>query len=290
MNKAIKLSAWIFLILCILISIFPVVSSAPSVTSITTQSGSLEILAPTFENALKAEDMDFYWHVFNTSALLTNKAVSCYYHLYSQQNKGQHIYVENDVKQSNNGRDFEAEIKGANFTVPGSYCHLIECNSSTQTGGIERCFVVTYTGKVLTGSQASIYIFLLLFFLMITFGSFKLIKEHSIAQDKINYSSLYQDKKRSEIMFYLKLIKNKFWIVGVFGIYLSLVCFAVVASQMLSDFELNELTTFALNITQVLLWGLIPFVIFWIIYLILFFYKSLAETLKYQFGGFRRER
>ncbi|MBE3128581.1 MAG: hypothetical protein IMZ60_02760 [Actinobacteria bacterium] len=72
-----------------------------------------------------------------------NTSVTCSYHLYKQLETGEHIFVNNNVKSFVNGRDFEVKILGGNFSDIGKYCHLIECNTSIQTGGIERCFEVT---------------------------------------------------------------------------------------------------------------------------------------------------
>lgn len=131
-----------------LLIILPLISSAPPVLSLV-QPGSLEILAPTYQYVQVGLDKDIYWHVFNTTKLLTNTSVTCYYHLYSQNLKGEHIVTVNNVKTFINGRDFEVEVKGANFTI-GEYCHLIECNTSTQTGGLERCFTVSANSNIMT--------------------------------------------------------------------------------------------------------------------------------------------
>lgn len=133
------------------------ISSAPPFIS-TTQTGSLEIIAPTYDYITQNKDMDFYWHVFNTSSLLTNKTTTCAYHLYSKNLKSEHIYTNNNVKGYANDRDFEVEIKGANFSTLGDYCHLIECNTTTQAGGLERCFIVTSNGEQVSLSNTILII------------------------------------------------------------------------------------------------------------------------------------
>jgi hypothetical protein len=142
MQKVNKLLMMFALILLVL----PMVSAAPPVLS-TVQPGSLEIVAPTYNYVTQGADKDIYWHVFNTTKLLTNTTTTCSYHLYSQQKKGEHIVTVNNVQTFTNGRDFEVEVKGANFSTLGEYCHIIECNTTGQTGGIERCFTVTVNGQ-----------------------------------------------------------------------------------------------------------------------------------------------
>lgn len=151
----------IVLCLIILIGMLQVVNAAPPVLS-TVQSGSLEILAPTYNYVTQGEDKNIYWHVFNATQLLTNKTATCYYHLYSQKLKGEHIVTVNNVKTFTNGRDFEVEIAGANFTTVGEYCHLIECNTSSQTGGIERCFTVNVSGNEVVSANIVLITMLLL--------------------------------------------------------------------------------------------------------------------------------
>lgn len=157
-----KQYSFIFFSFVFLILSFSLVSAAPPVLS-TTQTGALEILAPTYDHVKQGLDKDIYWHVFNTTQVLSNTSVTCDYHLYSENNKGEHLVAINGVKSFINGRDFEAAIKGGNFSNLGSYCHLIECNSSIQAGGIERCFEVTATGE---GADNSKLIFLIIIYVI----------------------------------------------------------------------------------------------------------------------------
>lgn len=140
-----KIALLVFCSFMFLLFSFSNVIAAPPVLS-TVQSGSLEILAPSYDYVTIGLDKDIYWHVFNTTNLLTNATTTCSYHLYSQNLKGEHIVNVNNVKLFSNGRDFEVEVEGANFSTAGQYCHIIECNTSSQAGGLERCFTVTTSG------------------------------------------------------------------------------------------------------------------------------------------------
>ena len=143
MNNKILLS----FILCMFVLQF--VSAAPPVLS-TIQVGSLEILTPGWDNVKQGQDVDFYWHVFNTTQLITNATANCTFHLYSIAQKGEHIYTESPVRTFEFGRDFEVSLSGSNFTNVGEYCHIIECNTTSQSGALERCFQVTKTGTLAT--------------------------------------------------------------------------------------------------------------------------------------------
>jgi hypothetical protein len=88
----------------------------------------------------------------------------------------------------------------------------------------------------------------------------------------------------------IKILKNKLWIVGVFGVYLSLFILVGFLNQLTFILGLTEITELLIQATIVLGWGFIPFVLFWIGYIIIFIYKATEETLKYQFGGFLRDK
>jgi hypothetical protein len=135
--------------------IIPFISSKPSITVST--GGGLEILTPQFEYLPVNQSHDFYWHLFNETTMLTNTTANCSFHLYDKQDEGQHINQVNNVKSFTNGRDFEVDVPVSNFTKIGAYCVLIECNTISQTGGIEKCFEVTYNGKELQPAQAILY-------------------------------------------------------------------------------------------------------------------------------------
>jgi hypothetical protein len=87
----------------------------------------------------------------------------------------------------------------------------------------------------------------------------------------------------------LKMLKKKIWIAGAFGIYLSILLFLALLNQLVFSLGISELNDI-LNSTMIILgWGLIPFSLFWLGYIIVFFYKSTENILQYQFGGFRND-
>jgi hypothetical protein len=175
------------------------VNAVPPVLS-TIQTGSLEIIAPSYETIQKNTALDIYWHLFNTTNILTNSSATCYYHLYSKQSKGEHLITINNVKAFTNGRDFEVNLNASNFTSVGDYCHLIECNTSTQTGAIERCFEVTESGTSPTTAQSLIYALLILasmFFLLVClYGAFTIDGKNDFTMGgdliKVNFNKYYK--------------------------------------------------------------------------------------------------
>lgn len=162
--QRIFLFSFVFLILS-----FSLVSAAPPVLS-TVNTGTIDILAPQIVSLKQYEAHDFYWHVFNSTKLISNVSVSCDFHLYdNRHNSGEHIFVESKPKYTAT-RDFEAAANKYNFSNLGKYSYLIECNSSSQAGGIEGEFYVTPTGEE---SRIGFYIFLfILAFGLMTFGIF----------------------------------------------------------------------------------------------------------------------
>jgi len=173
MKKQLILIAFAFLL------VMPLVQSAPPILQ-TIQSGSLEILAPTYEYVFPNTDKDIYWHVLNTTQLLTNSTTNCSYHLYSQNSKGEHIVTVSPVKMFSNMRDFEVEVLGGNFSELGRYCQLIECNTVNQAGGIERCFEVTTNATDGTFDYLPLIIIFAIIISVLLFIASKLGDSHSV--------------------------------------------------------------------------------------------------------------
>ena len=190
-------------------------------------------------------------------------------------------------------------LSNVQMTKIGTYFYYNFCNTSfngnyivTGDGNPDGTFdvwnydfTITSTGKEFTGMMVSIYIFFLLACLVVIVFSVRLTNNNSMQKDELSGSKLYEVKKRSEVKFYLNLLKKKMWIVGVFGIYLSILLFLSLLSQLTYSLGISELTDILGIIVQVLGWGLIPFIVFWIVYLIIFLWKSTEDILRYQLGG-----
>lgn len=149
-------------------------------------------------------------------------------------------------------------------------------------------FWVKPNGEDFTSVEISIYIFFLLLCLLIIFFSVRLINNNTVEKDQVEEYKLYEIRKRNEFTYLLKVLKKKTWIIGVFGIYLSLLLFFTILNQLVFNLGLDDLNEIIKYIVLLLSWGLIPFVLFWIVYTIIFVYTTTKNVLKYQFGGFRR--
>ena len=145
------------------------VSAAPPILS-TVQAGSLEIIAPSFTSIPQSTSFDMYWHLFNTTTKLTNTTATCAYHLYSKFSSGEHVYYNNNVTKMEASIDFEVSLSSGNFTQQGEYCHMIECWTTSQTGGLERCFIVTQNGYDFTIQKVYLYVLGLIFLILMIIG------------------------------------------------------------------------------------------------------------------------
>ena len=247
-------------IICIVLAmmLLPMASAAPPVLS-TVQTGSLEIIAPTFDSIPQSGSFDFYWHVFNTTSLLTNVSTSCTYHLYSKFAEGEHIYTQNPVTKFTNDRDFEVSINGANFSTQGEYCDLIECNTSTQTGGLERCFIVTQNGYDFTIQKVYLYIIGLLFLVMLIFGTVYIIGSLPSKDAQDEAGSIVHVSQ-------LKHLRSVLWVV-VWGISLAIVF--VVSNISLAYLDNAMLGNLFFAFYKIMFWMTIvcvPLYFIWILY------------------------
>lgn len=137
----------------------------------------------------------------------------------------------------------------------------------------------------LTLSQTLVYIFCLMVVLAMAYLSSRLYSNNNMSKDKLNSVELYEKKKQSQVTFYLAMLKEKFWILGVFGIYLFTFLFLGLLSQLTSSSSLLELTNILQNIVLVLGWGVIPFTLFWIGYIVYTSYTKLLDVMRHQYGS-----
>ena len=188
------------------------------------------------------------------------------------------------IEMTDNGGVYNYTLSG-NYTMPlGQYL----VNGVGDEGGVKGewnyYLIVNSTGKAFSGMDVSVYIFFLLVCLTVMIFSFRLVKNNTMIKDEITSGGLYELKKRSELKFYLELLKKKMWIVGVFGIYLSILMFISFFSQLIFTLGILEINMLLVSIVEVMSWGLIPFILFWIVYIIIFIYKSTEDSLRHQFG------
>jgi len=148
-------------------------------------------------------------------------------------------------------------------------------------------FWITTTGEQFSLGTILTYIFFLLVCLTILVFSYKLATDNPIEKDTLSDAQLYETHKKSEVKFYIELLKKKMWIVGVFGVYLSLLGFLALLNQLVFRLGITELYYILNNTLVVLGWLLVPFILFWMVYIIIYLWKTTEAILKRQLGGFK---
>ncbi len=173
----------------------------------------------------------------------------------------------------------------SNTTFLGTYIITGVCDENSIPQSFSYTFLVTPSGESLTAVQIATYIFFLFLCLVLTYFSVNLFKKNKMSKDVVAYSDLYKMKKRNNFLFYMTVLKKHLWIVGVFGIYLSILIFTALLEQLVYNLGLSDLDNILMYVNLFLAWGLIPFVIFWLAWLIIVFYQTTTETMRYQFGN-----
>lgn len=205
-------------------------------------------------------------------------------------------YADNSISNfvnapiTQNGQMFTYNVAGGNFSKLGNTCMFYTCTNplaTPNTASGNTCVFVTQNGSVISLVQVSIYIVFLLVILSLLYLSVRLIYNNPYAKDEIKPSEQYNNHKNNRFLFYLNLLKKKFWMIGVFGIYLSLFLFTAVLNNLVYALGLTDLNLILIYVNDVLAWGSIPFVLFWFGYIIVYFFTETTKILKYQFGGFR---
>jgi hypothetical protein len=146
-------------------------------------------------------------------------------------------------------------------------------------------FEVTPDGTKLTGYSISFYIFILIILATLIYLSF----HYSLPDmEKPNEYELYTKSSGNKFVFFMKVLGNKLYIFGIFGIYIFALLFMVFFSKIVFLLNITEFYEISKVTLLLLSWGLIPFVLFWGGYLILVFYNATEKILHYQFGGIKR--
>jgi hypothetical protein len=155
-------------------------------------------------------------------------------------------------------------------------CSQVSCGNS---------FTVTQTGDTFSLGQIFMYLFFFIILLSITFFSVRLIKNNPFSKDIVQGKDSYDLKKRNEFLYYVNMLKQKTWILGLFGVYLSLLLFFSLSDQLLYNFGMFDLGQTIFMAVYIMTWGLVPFTLFWFIYIIFVFYNSTKDIIYYQLGA-----
>ncbi len=130
----------------------------------------IQIESPVIETHKINTDFLFHVHIHNLTngLLLNNDTANCRIHIY-RPSDGDHV-IEDVMTFSIDGRDFDKEVGGGNFTEIGQYSVLFNCEVPGDIGGfLEYDFKITKTGLPLQESESTIYLILAfgVFFLFI---------------------------------------------------------------------------------------------------------------------------
>ena len=204
------------------------------------------------------------------------------------------IYFQNGSTLVNNQQATGQGQGSFNYTTtfPTSEVYTVKmfCLNSNYNYSNSGNYLITPTGTTLDTVQISIYIFFLLICLAITFFSVKLFRENKFSKDIVTSEELYKTKQRNEFIYYMKVLKQRMWIIGLFGVYLSILIFTALLEQLVYNLGLSDLNNILQYVVIFGLWGLIPFTLFWFVWLILVFYNTTKDIFKFQFGSFRSKK
>lgn len=221
-----------------------------------------------------------------TLVVTSNNATACNLSYISYPDKSFKIF---NLPMTQNANSFFITISAPNYSQLGVICHGIACTDSSSTLTGSDCKEITPSGSIVTPVQIPIYLFFMLLCLVLFYFSVRVLRNNPFSKDKMRSSDEYQMSKENKFMFYIHMLKKKFWIVGVFGIYLSFFLFVAILDLLVYNLGLSEIDRILLYVNNILAWGAIPFVLFWFIYLLIFFYKSFEDMMRHQFGVGRRE-
>jgi hypothetical protein len=187
--------------------------------------------------------------------------------------------INSPVVMTKNGDNFNYSF--LNTSQLGQYLVYGICDSQVW----QYDFEVTPDGTKLTGYSISFYIFILIILATLIYLSF----HYSLPNmEKPNEYELYTKSSGNKFVFFMKVLGNKLYIFGIFGIYIFALLFMVFFSKIVFLLNITEFYEISKVTLLLLSWGLIPFVLFWGGYLILVFYNATEKILHYQFGGIKR--
>ena len=141
MNKKYNLFFLFFLILFLIVTI-----NAAQPVQVSTDYTGMQIDYPKYDYIKVGQSHRFHAHVINASSAKTNKTTSCIFHLYNQTGYDINLGSTSMEFEDYNGIDFALTINGKNFSTPGTYSYVIQCNSSNEIAFASAQLQVTPTG------------------------------------------------------------------------------------------------------------------------------------------------
>lgn len=147
--------------------LLPIVFSAPPVSQVQQFTEGYVIKVPMTEILPKNQTIKFNFHVYNISTgMPIASGLTCYFHLYNS--TGNHIYESPIITTIDHLFDYEAKVDKGNFTKPGYYSYVFQCNSTSLGGYVENLITVTPNGEI-PGTSVSLFYITLLFIIIFLF-------------------------------------------------------------------------------------------------------------------------
>jgi hypothetical protein len=149
-------------------------SAAPPVTTVTTSDRAITIEHPLMDPLITYTDYKFHFHIYNSTngeqIIANSSVVTCSFHLYNQ--TGSHIFKNNYAVGSDDVLDYEQIIKGGNFSSPGTYSYVFQCNSTAlDIGGFYNHDVTVVTAQT-TNQSLTLFLVLLLSSIVFFIGGY----------------------------------------------------------------------------------------------------------------------
>lgn len=152
------------------------VSAVPPLTTITNADTAIIIEHPLMDPLITYTDYKFHFHIYNSTNgeqfIANSSVVTCSFHLYNQ--TGSHIFKNNYAVGSDDVLDYEQIIKGGNFSSPGTYAYVFQCNSTAlDIGGFYNHDVQVVTAQT-TNQTLTLFLVLLLSAIVFFLGGYLL--------------------------------------------------------------------------------------------------------------------
>ena len=123
------------------------ISSAQPTVLVPTSAQGIAIEHPISEPIPVNTTHKFHFHVFNASdgRAMNMSITTCTFHLYDPD--GNHILKVNDMVSFDDRYDYEQIVTGRNFSYPGMYAYVFQCNTSSIGGFYSKSIDVTPKGN-----------------------------------------------------------------------------------------------------------------------------------------------
>ncbi|MFW6229987.1 MAG: hypothetical protein ACOC4L_03295 [Halanaerobium sp.] len=240
------------------------------------------ILDPLQDYIKQDEKYKLNFFVLNTTSgnSVNDTQVDC--DLFIADDNGKIIYQNNSTYDSDGY--WHNNISENTFNETGTFNYGILCQDDNDRGGaVEGLLEILEIPDELDLTDIIFLIFTFSILLLMLFGSIKLVA----SKEDISYSQLASLKRKNLFSYYTAIMKNNLHIVGWFGIYLITFFLVAVINDTLFKLSLTELAEITKYLTIILGWGLIPFIIIWIVWLAVRFFMTVTYVIKYQFGSIR---